>query len=454
MPNQILVPSLGESITEATVSKWFKQVGESVDSDEPLVELETDKVNIEVPSPLSGTLTSIKVKEGDVAEVGALLGIVKDEQSSSTVIDKEENRQQEKYVPPITAEKKNINKKSKKTHLEKQKPLKLVDTVEERSEKEEPLILDNLADSEINNKDVIIENEIEKKYVPPKTKKNLSPAVRKIAEENQIDISNLEGSGKDGRISKGDLLNLMGNYPQPSTRRSSHGPEERVKMTRLRVTIAKRLKEAQDNAAMLTTFNEVDMQSIIQMRQDYKEDFQNKYSVKLGFMSFFVKSCVVALKNFPALNAEIEGNEIVYKNYYNIGIAVGTDRGLVVPVLKKADELSFADIEKNIFLLSEKARKGKIIIDDLQGGTFTISNGGIYGSMLSTPILNPPQTGVLGMHNIVERPVAKEGNIVIRPIMYLALSYDHRIVDGKEAVSFLRTVKECLEEPRRLFLDL
>ncbi len=454
MPNQILVPSLGESITEATVSKWFKQVGESVDSDEPLVELETDKVNIEVPSPLSGTLTSIKVKEGDVAEVGALLGIVKDEQSSSTVIDKEENRQQEKYVPPITAEKKNINKKSKKTHLEKQKPLKLVDTVEERSEKEEPLILDNLADSEINNKDVIIENEIEKKYVPPKTKKNLSPAVRKIAEENQIDLSNLEGSGKDGRISKGDLLNLMGNYPQPSTRRSSHGPEERVKMTRLRVTIAKRLKESQDTAATLSTFNEVDMQSINQMRQDYKEDFQNKYSVKLGFMSFFVKSCVVALKNFPALNAEIEGNEIVYKNYYNIGIAVGTDRGLVVPVLKKADELSFADIERNIFLLSEKARKGKIIIDDLQGGTFTISNGGIYGSMLSTPILNPPQTGVLGMHNIVERPVAKEGNIVIRPIMYLALSYDHRIVDGKEAVSFLRTVKECLEEPRRLFLDL
>ena len=454
MPNQILVPSLGESITEATVSKWFKQVGESVDSDEPLVELETDKVNIEVPSPLSGTLTSIKVKEGDVAAVGALLGIVKDEQSSSTVIDKEENRQQEKYVPPIIAEKNNINKKSKKTLLEKQKPLKLVDTVEERSEKEEPLILDNLADSEINNKDVIIENEIEKKYVPLKTKKNLSPAVRKIAEENQIDLSNLEGSGKDGRISKGDLLNLMGNYPQPSTRRSSHGPEERVKMTRLRVTIAKRLKESQDTAATLSTFNEVDMQSIIQMRQDYKEDFQNKYSVKLGFMSFFVKSCVVALKNFPALNAEIEGNEIVYKNYYNIGIAVGTDRGLVVPVLKKADELSFADIEKNIFLLSEKARKGKIIIDDLQGGTFTISNGGIYGSMLSTPILNPPQTGVLGMHNIVERPVAKEGNIVIRPIMYLALSYDHRIVDGKEAVSFLRTVKECLEEPRRLFLDL
>ena len=438
MANQILVPSLGESITEATVSKWFKQVGESVDSDEPLVELETDKVNIEVPSPLSGTLSSIKEKAGAIVEVGALLGIVKNGQSSLTATTKEES----------------ANKKRKKTESKKQIPLQLVDTAEEESEKEKPLILDNLADSATEDTDASIENEVEKKYVPPKTKKNLSPAVRKIAEENQIDIRNLEGSGKDGRISKGDLMNLMGNNPQSSTRRSSHGPEERVKMTRLRVTIAKRLKEAQDNAAMLSTFNEVDMQSIIQMRQDYKEDFKKKYEVKLGFMSFFVKSCVVALKNFPAINAEIEGNEIIYKNYYNIGIAVGTDRGLVVPVLKKADELSFADIERNIFLLSEKARKGKIIIDDLQGGTFTISNGGIYGSMLSTPILNPPQTGVLGMHNIVERPVAKEGNIIIRPIMYLALSYDHRIIDGKEAISFLKTVKECLEEPRRLFLDL
>ena len=314
--------------------------------------------------------------------------------------------------------------------------------------------MDNLAENEIKNIETSLEYEKKQKYVPPITKQNLSPAVRKIVEENQMDISNLEGSGKDGRISKGDLLNLMGNHPQSSTRRMSHGQEERIKMTRLRITIAKRLKEAQDNAAMLTTFNEVDMQSIIQMRQDHKEDFQKKYSVKLGFMSFFVKSCVVALKNYPAINAEIEGNEIIYKNYYNIGIAVGTDRGLVVPVLKKADELSFADIERNIFLLSEKARKGKIIIDDLQGGTFTISNGGIYGSMLSTPILNPPQTGVLGMHNIVERPVVKEGNIVIRPIMYLALSYDHRIIDGKEAISFLKTIKECLEEPRRLFLDL
>ena len=246
----------------------------------------------------------------------------------------------------------------------------------------------------------------------------------------------------------------MGSSPKSSKRKISHGPEERVKMTRLRSTISKRLKEAQNNAAMLTTFNEVDMQNIIQMRQDYKEDFQKKYSVKLGFMSFFVKACVVALKNYPAINAEIDGNEIIYKNYYNISIAIGMDKGLVVPVLRNADELSFAEIEKNIFLLSEKAKKGKIVIDDLQGGTFTISNGGIYGSMLSTPILNPPQTGILGMHNIVERPVVKNGEVVVRPIMYLALSYDHRIIDGKEAVSFLKTVKECLEEPRRLFLDL
>ena len=454
MPNQILVPTLGESITEATVSKWLKRVGEEVNSDEPLVELETDKVNVEVPSPLSGTLSSIKVKEGDTVEVGALLGIVNGRKSSSAKAFNEQNVRQKSYTPPKTIEKKTVGKKSKKINLETQEPLELVDIVEEEGEKGEPLILDTLVENEIRNTDTSLKLQKKQKYVPPKTKQNLSPAVRKIAEENELDISNLEGSGKDGRISKGDLLNLMGNNPQPSTRRTTHGPEERVKMTRLRITIAKRLKEAQDNAAILSTFNEVNMQSIIQMRQDYKEDFQKKYSVKLGFMSFFVKSCVVALKNFPAINAEIEGNEIIYKNYYNIGIAVGTDRGLVVPVLKKADELSFADIEKNIFLLSEKAKEGKIVIDDLQGGTFTISNGGIYGSMLSTPILNPPQTGVLGMHNIVERPVAKEGNIVIRPIMYLALSYDHRIIDGKEAISFLKTVKECLEEPRRLFLDL
>ena len=452
MSNQILVPSLGESITEATVSKWLKQVGEEVASDEPLVELETDKVNVEVPSPLTGTLSSIKVKEGDTVEVGALLGEVNEGQSTSDKTTKKATREQNQktYIPPkldrIKKIDKEVIKKRKKITSNKQEILTLVDDAGEKKSNG-TLVLDTLVSEDIN------EGKTEK-YIPPKTRKNLSPAVRKIAEENDIDLSTVEGTGKSGRISKGDLINLMGNTPQTSKRKITHGPEERVKMTRLRTTIAKRLKEAQDNAAMLTTFNEVDMHNIMQMRKDYQEDFQRKYSIKLGFMSFFVKASVVALKNFPAVNAEIEGNYITYKNYYNISIAIGTDRGLVVPVLKQSDELSFADIEKNIFLLSEKARQGKITINDLQGGTFTISNGGIYGSMLSTPILNPPQTGILGMHNIVERPVVKDGNIVIRPIMYLALSYDHRIIDGKEAVSFLKTVKECLEEPRRLFLDL
>tara|TARA_B100000029_G_scaffold347748_1_gene340072 strand:+ start:4222 stop:5586 length:1365 start_codon:yes stop_codon:yes gene_type:complete len=454
MANEILVPSLGESITEATVSKWLKQVGEEVGSDEPVVELETDKVNVEVPSPLSGTLTSISVKEGDSVEVGALLGVVSEGETSSAKKTKTglKNDKEQTYVPPKTAKKKNIIKENevikreKKENFEKQETLKLVEESKDENSNS-TLVLDTLAKEDV-------ETQEEDKYVPPKIKKHLSPSVRKIIEENNIDISNVRGTGKAGRISKGDLINLMGNTPSPSKRKITHGPEERVKMTRLRITIAKRLKETQDNAAMLTTFNEVDMQNIMQMRKDYQEDFNKKYSVKLGFMSFFVKASVVALKNFPAVNAEIENDHIIYKNYYNISVAIGTERGLVVPVLKKADELSFADIERNIFLLAEKAKKGKITINDLQGGTFTISNGGIYGSMLSTPILNPPQTGILGMHNIVERPVVKKGSIIVRPIMYLALSYDHRIIDGKEAVSFLKTIKECLEEPRRLFLDL
>ena len=454
MSNQILVPSLGESITEATVSKWLKQVGEKVNSDEPLVELETDKVNVEVPSPLSGTLSAIKFKEGDTVEVGALLGTIKEGQSTSPDTDtvNEEKLTKKTYEPPKKNKEVKNKKKDKKEDLEIENPLTLLEESKEKIYEEEKssngeLILDTLAEKE--------KPEIgEEKYIPPKTRKNLSPAVRKIVEENNIDISQIEGTGKSGRISKSDLIDLMGNLPKPSKRKQTHGPEEKVKMTRLRITIAKRLKEAQENAAMLTTFNEVDMGSIIEMRKDYQDDFTKKYSVKLGFMSFFVKASVVALKNFPAVNAEIENDYITYKNYYNISIAIGTDRGLVVPVLKNVDELSFADIEKNIFQLSEKARGGKITINDLQGGTFTISNGGIYGSMLSTPILNPPQTGILGMHNIVERPVVREGSIVIRPIMYLALSYDHRIIDGKEAVSFLKTIKECLEEPRRLFLDI
>ena len=275
-----------------------------------------------------------------------------------------------------------------------------------------------------------------------------------MAAESNIDLSKIQGTGRNGTILKEDIMSLMGSKPSPSERKIKYGPEERIKMTRLRKTIAKRLKEAQENAAMLTTFNEVDMSEVISMRNQYKEEFLNKYGVKLGFMSFFVKACVIGLKNFPAINAEIQGEEIVYKNYYNISIAVGTDRGLVVPVLRETDEMSFADIEKNIGDLGQKARDGKITIEDLQGGTFTITNGGIYGSMLSTPILNPPQSAVLGMHNIVERPIVVNKKIEIRPVMYLALSYDHRIIDGKEAVSFLKIVKECLEDPRRLFLNL
>ena len=453
MANQILVPSLGESITEATVSKWYKQIGEKVDSDEPLVELETDKVNVEVPSPLKGTLSAIQVKEGDTVQVGALLGLI-NEGVSDTLInnnkDKDIVKKKEQTLQEDTKEEAFEKPKPVAKKIKNKKKEKLTLVQEEKSiENNGVLVLDALADDEVKAKD-----EGKNEYIPPRSKKNLSPAVRKIVEENKIDISSLEGTGKDSRILKSDLLNLMGNTPQPSKRIITHGPEERIKMTRLRLTIAKRLKEAQDSAAMLTTFNEVDMHSIIQMRKDYSEDFQKKYSVKLGFMSFFAKASVVALKNFPSVNAEIEDDNIIYKNYYNISVAIGTDRGLVVPVLKKVDELSFADIEKSISASSEKAKKGKITINDLQGGTFTISNGGIYGSMLSTPILNPPQTGILGMHNIVDRPIVKDGNIVIRPIMYLALSYDHRLIDGKEAVSFLKTVKECLEEPRRLFLDL
>jgi len=264
----------------------------------------------------------------------------------------------------------------------------------------------------------------------------------------------VRGTGKNGIILKEDVMSLMGSQPEPAERKIKFGPEERVKMTRLRLTIAKRLKEAQENAAMLTTFNEVDMSEVITMRNQHKEEFLNNYGVKLGFMSFFVKACVIGLKNYPAINAEIQGEEIVYKNYYNISIAVGTDRGLVVPVLRETDEMSFADIEKNISGLGQKAKDGKITIEDLQGGTFTITNGGIYGSMLSTPILNPPQSAVLGMHNIVQRPIVVDGKVEVRPIMYLALSYDHRIIDGKEAVSFLKIVKESLEQPQRLFLNI
>lgn len=391
MAKDLVVPTLGESVTEATVSKWLKQVGDSVKADEPVVELETDKVSVSVPSPETGVLSEIKIQAGKTVNVGTVLGSIG--AGSAAVVKKESVKTTE--------------------------PLK-------------PKIVEAL----INKKEI------------------LSPAVKRIVEEKRIDISTISGSGRDGRILKGDLLESMGLPSTPSLARLTKGDEERVKMTRLRSTIAKRLKEAQNNAAMLTTFNEIDMSRIIEMRAEYKDGFQKRYGVKLGFMSFFVRSCVEALKAFPIINAEIQQDEIIYKNYYNIGVAVGTEKGLVVPVVRDADELSFADIEKQIIALGEKAKTGQLSIEELQGGTFTITNGGIYGSMLSTPILNPPQSGVLGMHNIVQRAVVVDGKVEVRPIMYLALSYDHRIIDGKDAVSFLVRVKEYLEDPRRLFLNL
>ena len=433
MSEKLLVPVLGESITEATVSKWLKNKGESINADEPIVELETDKVNLEVPSPIDGVLSEINFNNGDTVEVGATLGIISDNKTGNVKIEKKEQKQTPKEKP------------SNIVNFEKEKKQETKLFEEKKTEQDIPLVL--------TDKPLVLTKEAiqTQKILSNKT---LSPAVRKIVEENKIDIETLKGSGKDGRILKGDLINLMGASPKPSDRKIKYGQEERIKMTRLRQTIAKRLKEAQENAAILTTFNEVDMTNIMQMRKENQEDFQNRYGIKLGFMSFFVKACVLGLKSFPAINAEVEDQEIIYKNYYNISFAVGTDKGLVVPVLRNADELSFADIEKNIKSLSEKAKNGNLTIEDLQGGTFTISNGGVYGSMLSTPILNPPQSGVLGMHNIVERPVVVDGEIVVRPVMYLALSYDHRIIDGKDSVSFLKLLKENLEDPRRLFLDI
>ena len=436
MSEKIVVPVLGESITEATVAKWLKNTGDTVEEDEPIVELETDKVNLEVPSPIKGILTEINSKDGSVVEVGAFLGSVSESQSENGV-KKEEIKKVEPTQKEDNVVKLDQSKKDPKIF-------------EEKNDLEEILVLTDEAIEEEAPK-----TKIEKLEAKTNTEsQTLSPAVRKIVVENKIDINSVQGSGKDGRVLKGDLISLMGSNPQPSERKVKYGQEERIKMTRLRQTIAKRLKQAQENAALLTTFNEVDMTNIMKMRKENQQDFQNRYGIKLGFMSFFVKACVVALKNFPAVNAEIDGDEMIYKNYYNLSFAVGTEKGLVVPVLRNADELSFADIEKNIKEISEKAKDGKLTIEDLQGGTFTISNGGVYGSMLSTPILNLPQSGVLGMHNIVERAVVVDGEIKIRPIMYLALSYDHRIIDGKESVSFLKMVKENLEDPRRLFLDI
>ena len=444
MSEKIIVPALGESITEATVAKWIKKVGDTVEVDEPIVELETDKVNLEVPSPVTGILEEINVKDGATIEVGTTLGSVKENDLSETkhTIKKIQPKEEvpsatEKIIEEAEEFSKNDNDVISTKFLNENKNIIKEEPVILKDE-EKPLILTD----EVVDDEVITSNG------------SLSPAVRKIVNENNIDVKKIKGSGKEGRILKGDLIHLMNIKPKPNQRKIDYGEEERIKMTRLRLTIAKRLKEAQENAAMLTTFNEVDMSMINDMRAKYQENFKTKFGIKLGYMSFFIKACVNGLRSYPAINAEIENDEIIYKNYYNLSFAVGTDKGLVVPVIRNADELSFADIEKNILKLSEKARSGKLSIEDLQGGTFTISNGGIYGSMLSTPILNLPQSGVLGMHNIVKRPVVINDEIQIRPIMYLALSYDHRIIDGKEAVSFLKLVKENLEDPRGLFLDL
>ena len=412
MSVEIKVPSLGESVVEATVAKWYKNEGDSVSVDEPLLELETDKVTLEVPSPSNGCIQKINAEEGSTVEVGAILGSI-DENAS---ID-----QKAKQPEPV-------NEKSVTT------PEKIIpEEVNSPPKEEMPIQIDNL-----NNQ-------------------KLSPAVRKIAAEKNININTVTSSREDGRITKSDVINYQNIEKQentPQTIRQTDKREERVPMSRLRQTIAKRLKDAQNNAAMLTTFNEVDMSELIKTRNDHKSEFEKKYGVKLGFMSFFVKACITALRDIPEVNAEIENNDVIYKNFYNIGVAVGTDQGLVVPVVKDADKKSLVEVEKEIYQLGQKARSGQLSIEDMQGGTFTISNGGVYGSLMSTPILNPPQSGILGMHKIEERPIAIDGEIIIRPMMYLALSYDHRIVDGKGAVTFLVRVKEGLEDPSRLLLGV
>ena len=406
MPTDIKVPSLGESVVEATVAKWYKKPGDSVVTDEPLLELETDKVTLEVPSPVTGKIEKISFNEGDTVAVGAVLGSI-----------------DETATPIKTGEPQKIE-------------------IPKEPENQE-----------------VISGAITKEVAEDKKEKKLSPSTRKIVAEKNINLEKINPLRDDGRITKKDLIQVSEDSVETNNiEKVRHvetpDKEERIKMSRLRQTIAKRLKDAQNNAAILTTFNEVDMYELIRTRNEHKESFEKKYGVKLGFMSFFVKACITALKDVPDVNAEIEDNEVVYKNYYNIGVAVGTDQGLVVPVVKDADKKTLIEIEKEIFGLGEKARNGKLNISDMQGGTFTISNGGVYGSLMSTPILNPPQSGVLGMHKIEERPIAMNGKVVIRPMMYLALSYDHRLVDGKGAVTFLVRVKESLEDPSRILLGV
>ena len=399
MSVELIVPTLGESITEATVSKWLKKIGESFEVDEPLVEIETDKITVEVPAPSAGVLSEIKVKEGKDVNIGGVLGIIGE-------IDATTPSKEKKQLPE-----EEVSKENKKTKV-------------------------------VSNNQNNLTND-------PK----LSPSVKKILEENNLESSKIKSSREDGRLNKADVLEHLKN-PSKNNNKSSMEREEIVPLSKIRRTIAIRLKEAQNTAAILTTFNEIDMSEIINVREAKKEDFMKRYDVKLGFMSFFVKASVMALQEFSAVNAEIRDDNIIYKNHYDIGIAVGTEKGLVVPVLKNADKMTFGDIEKQIVELSSKAKKGTLTMDDLSGGTFTISNGGVYGSMLSTPIINRPQSGILGMHNISKRAVVVDDEIVIRPMMYLAFSYDHRIIDGKESVGFLVKVKELLENPSSIILGI
>ena len=414
---EIRVPTLGESVTEATIGRWFKKAGDEVKVDEPLVELETDKVTIEVPAPTAGVLSDIAAKDGETVAVGALLGEIKPGTGASPAPAKAAPSPAPKPPPAPAA-----------PAPQASAPAKLAPA-------EAPL----------------------------------APSVRKIATETGIDPAAVPGSGKDGRVTKGDMLAEIERaaaqptpVPQLAASVQVRAPsppddaarEERVRMTRLRQTIARRLKDAQNTAAMLTTFNEVDMTHVMALRNQYKDLFEKKYATKLGFMGFFVRACVQALREIPAVNAEIDGTDIVYKNYYHIGVAVGTDKGLVVPVVRDCDRKSLAEIEKEIADFGRRAREGTLKLEEMQGGTFTISNGGVYGSLMSTPILNAPQSGILGMHKIQERPMAVAGKVEPRPMMYLALSYDHRVVDGREAVTFLVRVKEVLEDPARLVLDL
>ncbi|RZS82399.1 2-oxoglutarate dehydrogenase E2 component [Phyllobacterium myrsinacearum] len=426
MATEIRVPTLGESVSEATIGKWFKKVGDAIAVDEPLVELETDKVTIEVPASAAGSLEEITAKEGDTVEVGALLGMIGGAGAASA--------KKEEAKPEAIAQASGAAGASSTAEAENKAAQIAGNTpITERKESEMPA----------------------------------SPAASKLLAEKGVSVSQVEGSGKRGQVLKGDVLDAVAKgiasqpaaAPAPQAARPASSAddasrEERVKMTRLRQTIARRLKDAQSTAAMLTTYNEVDMSAVMDLRNRYKEIFEKKHGVKLGFMGFFTKAVTHALKEIPAVNAEIDGTDIIYKNFAHVGVAVGTDKGLVVPVVRNADQMSIAEIEKDIGRLGRAARDGALSMADMQGGTFTISNGGVYGSLMSSPILNAPQSGILGMHKIQDRPVVVGGQIVIRPMMYLALSYDHRIVDGKEAVTFLVRVKESLEDPERLVLDL